>query len=46
LLVGITSGANVAGALRLAAELGPGKSVYTLCCDSGERYLSLEGTFA
>jgi cysteine synthase A len=46
LLVGITSGANVAGALHVARELGPGKSVYTLCCDSGERYLSLEGTLA
>src|SRR5260370_15942432 len=45
LLVGITSGANLAGALRLASELGPGKSVYTLCCDTGERYFSLEGTF-
>jgi len=43
LLVGITSGANVAGALRLAQELGRGKSVYTLCCDTGERYFSLEG---
>ncbi len=45
LLVGITSGANLAGAQRLASELGPGKSVYTLCCDTGERYFSLEGIF-
>lgn len=44
LLVGITSGANVEGALRIARELGPGKFVHTLCCDSGERYFSLEGT--
>ncbi len=44
LLVGITSGANVEGALRLARELGPDKFVYTLCCDSGERYFSLEGS--
>jgi cysteine synthase A len=45
LLVGITSGANIAGALQIARDLGPGKSVYTLCCDTGERYLSLEGRF-
>ncbi len=45
LLVGPTSGANVAGALRIARELGPGKFVYTLCCDTGERYFSLGGRF-
>ena len=44
LLVGMTSGANVEGALRIARELGPDKFVYTLCCDSGERYFSLEGS--
>lgn len=44
LLVGITSGGNVAGAVRVAGELGPEKFVYTFCCDSGERYFSLEGT--
>ncbi len=46
LLVGVTSGANVAGALQIAKDLGPSKSVYTLCCDTGERYFSLEGRFA
>jgi len=44
LLVGMTSGANVEGAMRIARELGPDKFVYTLCCDSGERYFSLEGS--
>jgi len=43
LLVGMTSGANVEGALRIAGELGSDKFVYTLCCDTGERYFSLEG---
>jgi len=45
LLVGISSGANIAGALQIAQELGRGKSVYTLCCDTGERYFSLAGKF-
>jgi len=44
LLVGVTSGANVEGAMRIARELGPDRFVYTLCCDSGERYFSLEGS--
>jgi cysteine synthase A len=42
LLVGPTSGANVAAALDVALELGPGKAVYTLSCDTGERYFSLD----
>jgi cysteine synthase A len=42
LLVGISSGANVVAAVRLAAELGPGKTVVTILCDTGERYLSVE----
>jgi cysteine synthase len=45
LLVGITSGANIVGALQIARELGQGKSVFTLCCDTGERYFSLAGKF-
>ena len=40
LLVGVTSGANVAAALRVAAQLGPGKRVVTILPDTGERYLS------
>ncbi len=43
LLVGISSGANVLGAMQVARRLGPGRSVVTLLCDRGERYLSLAG---
>ncbi|MSS70483.1 MAG: cysteine synthase A [Candidatus Latescibacteria bacterium] len=42
LLVGVSAGANVAVALRVAERLGPGKRVVTILCDSGERYFSLE----
>src|SRR5256885_958183 len=45
LLVGISSGANVAAAQRVAAELGPDKSVVTVLCDTGERYISMEKYF-
>ncbi len=45
LLVGISSGANVAVARDLARELGPGKRVVTICCDTGERYFSLDEYF-
>jgi cysteine synthase A len=44
-LVGISSGANVAIALELARELGPGKVVVTVLCDTGERYFSLDEYF-
>ena len=40
LLVGGSSGINVAGAIRLARELGPGHTVVTILCDSGARYAS------
>ena len=40
LLVGISSGANVLAAARVADELGPGHNVVTVLCDRGERYLS------
>jgi len=43
LLVGISSGANVLAATRVAAELGPGHNVVTVLCDRGERYLSTVG---
>ena len=40
IFVGLSSGINVAGALRLAREGGPGQVIVTLLCDSGIRYLS------
>ena len=41
-LVGISSGANVAAALKLAKTLPPGSVVVTVLCDNGNRYLSEE----
>ena len=38
--VGLSSGINVAGALRLAKELGPGHTIVTVLCDSGTLYQS------
>jgi cysteine synthase A len=38
--VGTSGGLNVAGAIRLAQELGPGKTVATVACDTGLKYLS------
>ena len=40
LCVGGSAGINVAGAIRLARDLGPGKTIVTLLCDSGTRYQS------
>ncbi len=40
LLLGGSSGINVAGAIRLARDLGPGKTIVTVLCDSGQRYQS------
>jgi cysteine synthase len=40
LCVGTSSGINVAGAIRLAREMGPGHTIVTLLCDSGLRYMS------
>jgi cysteine synthase A len=40
LLLGGSSGINVAGAIRLARQLGPGKIIVTVLCDSGSRYQS------
>ncbi len=37
---GISAGANVFAALKVARRLGPGKNVVTVLCDTGERYLS------
>ena len=40
LFLGGSSGINVAGAIKLAKELGPGKTIVTILCDSGQRYQS------
>jgi len=40
LLLGGSSAINVAGAIRLAKELGPGHTIVTVLCDSGARYQS------
>lgn len=40
LCVGGSAGVNVAGAVRLARDLGPGHTIVTLLCDSGTRYQS------
>ncbi|MCC2980236.1 MULTISPECIES: cysteine synthase A [unclassified Sphingomonas] len=40
LCLGLSSGINVAGAVRLARALGPGKRIATILCDTGFRYLS------
>ncbi len=38
--VGASTGINVAGAIRLARELGPGRTIVTILCDYGTRYQS------
>jgi len=40
LILGGSSGINVAGAIRMAQDLGPGKTIVTVLCDSGQRYQS------
>ncbi|MEZ5792495.1 MAG: cysteine synthase A [Nitratireductor sp.] len=40
LCLGGSSGVNIAGAMRLAKEMGPGKTIVTILCDSGTRYQS------
>ena len=40
LCLGGSSGVNVAGAVRLAKDLGPGKTIATILCDGGARYMS------
>ncbi|MGN6271021.1 MAG: cysteine synthase A [Sphingomonas sp.] len=40
LCLGLSSGINVAGAVRLARHLGPGKRIATILADTGFRYLS------
>ncbi|MEZ4293066.1 MAG: cysteine synthase A [Myxococcota bacterium] len=40
LCLGGSSGVNVAGAIRLAQQMGPGHTIVTVLCDSGTRYQS------
>jgi len=40
LLLGLSSGINLAGAVRFARERGPGQTIVTLLCDSGLKYQS------
>lgn len=40
LFLGASSGINVAGAIALAKELGPGHTIVTILCDGGARYAS------
>ena len=40
LALGLSSGLNVAGAMRVAEDLGPGHTVVTILCDSAHRYAS------
>lgn len=40
LCLGLSSGINVAGAIRLARDLGPGHTIVTILCDYGTRYQS------
>jgi len=40
LALGLSSGVNVAGAIRLARELGPGRTIVTMLCDPATRYQS------
>ena len=45
LLVGISAGANVFAAQKVAQEFGPGRNVVTVLPDTGERYISIEKYF-
>jgi cysteine synthase A len=40
LCLGVSSGVNIAGAMRLARDLGPGHTIVTMLCDHGTRYQS------
>jgi cysteine synthase len=42
LLVGVSAGANVVAALKVAKRLGRDKRVVTVLPDTGERYLTME----
>jgi cysteine synthase A len=40
LFLGLSSGINIAGAVRFALEKGPGQTIVTILCDSGHKYQS------
>ena len=40
IILGGSSGINIAGAMKLAKKLGPGKTIVTILCDHGKRYAS------
>jgi cysteine synthase A len=45
LSLGISSGAVVVAAARIAKDLGPGKRVVAMLCDTGDRYFTMEQYF-
>jgi len=40
IFLGLSSGINIAGAVRYAREKGPGQTIVTILCDSGHKYIS------
>ncbi|KPB01524.1 cysteine synthase A [Ahrensia marina] len=40
MVMGLSTGINIAGAMKLAKDLGPGKTIVTMLCDYGNRYQS------
>ena len=40
IILGGSSGINIAGAIKLAEKMGPGKTIVTILCDHGKRYAS------
>ena len=40
IVLGGSSGINIAGAIKLAKQMGPGKTIVTILCDNGKRYAS------
>ena len=40
IILGGSSGINIAGAIKLAQKMGPGKTIVTILCDHGKRYAS------
>ena len=40
IILGGSSGINIAGAIKLAKQMGPGKTIVTILCDHGKRYAS------